>query len=62
MAGRPVRLIYRRDDDLTHSPMFQQIEGFVVDRDVSLADLLKTNSPVPRFEFAGLPINVERKQ
>lgn len=31
--------VYRRDDDLTHSPMFHQIEGFVVDVDVSLADL-----------------------
>ena len=31
--------VYRRDDDLTHSPMFHQIEGFLVDVDVSLADL-----------------------
>lgn len=31
--------VYRRDDDLTHSPMFHQIEGFVVDTDVSMADL-----------------------
>ncbi|HHH28729.1 MAG TPA: phenylalanine--tRNA ligase subunit alpha [Polyangiaceae bacterium] len=31
--------VYRRDDDLTHSPMFHQIEGFLVDEDVSLADL-----------------------
>jgi FeS assembly SUF system regulator len=30
--------------------------------EVSLADLLRTNSPVPRFEFAGLPINVEHKR
>jgi FeS assembly SUF system regulator len=29
--------------------------------DVSLLDLLKTNSPVPRFSFSGMPINVERK-
>lgn len=29
--------------------------------DVSLADLLRTRSPIPRFEFAGTPINVERK-
>jgi FeS assembly SUF system regulator len=29
--------------------------------DISLADLLRTNSPVPRFEFAGLPIRVEQK-
>lgn len=31
--------VYRRDDDLTHSPMFHQIEGFLVDVDVSMADL-----------------------
>ena len=43
----PVRIIapgkvYRRDDDATHSPMFQQVEGFVIDRQVSLADLKGT--------------------
>lgn len=27
--------------------------------DVSLSDLLRNNSPVPQFRFAGLPINVE---
>ena len=31
--------VYRRDDDLTHSPMFHQVEGFLVDEGVSLADL-----------------------
>jgi len=31
--------VYRCDSDLTHSPMFHQVEGFVVDRDVSFADL-----------------------
>lgn len=40
----PIRIIapgavYRRDDDMTHSPMFHQVEGLLVDRDVSLADL-----------------------
>jgi phenylalanyl-tRNA synthetase alpha chain len=30
---------YRPDDDLTHSPMFHQIEGFMVDVDVSFAHL-----------------------
>ena len=34
-AGR----VYRRDDDMTHSPMFHQIEGFMVDEGVSLAHL-----------------------
>jgi phenylalanyl-tRNA synthetase alpha chain len=40
----PIRIIspgkvYRRDDDATHSPMFHQIEGLVVDKGVSLAHL-----------------------
>ncbi len=34
--------VYRRDSDITHSPMFHQIEGFLVDRDVSMADLRGT--------------------
>lgn len=31
--------VYRRDDDVTHSPMFHQIEGFLVDEHVSFAEL-----------------------
>jgi phenylalanyl-tRNA synthetase alpha chain len=31
--------VYRRDDDMTHSPMFHQIEGFLVDEHVSIAEL-----------------------
>lgn len=31
--------VYRHDDDATHSPMFHQIEGFMVDREISFADL-----------------------
>lgn len=34
--------VYRRDSDLTHTPMFHQIEGFLVDREVSMADLRGT--------------------
>lgn len=34
--------VYRRDSDLTHTPMFHQIEGFLVDTDVSMADLRGT--------------------
>lgn len=45
--GLPVRIIapgrvYRRDDDATHSPMFNQVEGLVVDRRVTFADLKGT--------------------
>ena len=44
-AQPPLRVVvpgtvYRRDDlDPTHSPMFQQVEGFMVDARVSFADL-----------------------
>ncbi|MCH9698757.1 MAG: phenylalanine--tRNA ligase subunit alpha [Gammaproteobacteria bacterium] len=31
--------VFRCDSDLTHSPMFHQVEGFMVDKDVSFADL-----------------------
>lgn len=34
--------VYRRDDDATHSPMFHQLEGLVVDENISLADLKGT--------------------
>jgi phenylalanyl-tRNA synthetase alpha chain len=40
----PVRIIapgrvYRRDSDLTHTPMFHQVEGLLVDKGVTFADL-----------------------
>jgi len=31
--------VYRRDEDVTHSPMFHQVEGFLVDERVSVAEL-----------------------
>lgn len=34
--------VYRRDADLTHSPMFHQIEGFLTDRNVTMAELRGT--------------------
>ena len=42
--GAPLRLIapgrvYRCDSDTTHTPMFHQVEGLVVDTDVSFANL-----------------------
>ncbi|HHW99189.1 MAG TPA: phenylalanine--tRNA ligase subunit alpha [Firmicutes bacterium] len=44
LRPQPVRIIaagrvYRRDDDATHSPMFHQVEGLVVDANITLADL-----------------------
>ncbi len=43
-ARPPLRMIapgkvYRCDSDITHTPMFHQVEGFLVDRKVSFADL-----------------------
>lgn len=43
-AVPPLRMIapgkvYRCDSDITHTPMFHQVEGFLVDRRVSFADL-----------------------
>ncbi|MGH8402226.1 MAG: phenylalanine--tRNA ligase subunit alpha, partial [Gammaproteobacteria bacterium] len=40
----PMRIIapgrvYRRDSDLTHTPMFHQVEGLLVDKNVSMANL-----------------------
>ncbi|MEA2117620.1 phenylalanine--tRNA ligase subunit alpha [Halovibrio sp. HP20-50] len=43
----PIRIVcpgrvYRSDSDLTHTPMFHQVEGLLVDEDVSFADLKGT--------------------
>ncbi|MBK8969826.1 MAG: phenylalanine--tRNA ligase subunit alpha [Hahellaceae bacterium] len=34
--------VYRCDSDMTHTPMFHQVEGLLVDRQVSFADLKST--------------------
>ena len=31
--------VFRRDDDATHSPMFHQVEGLLIDENITLADL-----------------------
>lgn len=41
----PIRIlcpgkVYRPDDDATHSPMFQQVEGLVVDKHITISDLM----------------------
>ncbi len=43
----PIRIIapgkvYRRDSDITHTPMFHQVEGLLVDKKVSFAELKGT--------------------
>ena len=53
----PVRIIvpgkvYRRDDlDLTHTPMFQQVEGLVVGERITMADLKGTLTAFARELF-----------
>ena len=52
--GVPIRMIspgrvYRKDEvDATHSPMFHQIEGLVIDKGVTMADLKGTLNAVIR--------------
>jgi phenylalanyl-tRNA synthetase alpha chain len=43
--------VYRHDDDATHSPMFHQVEGFMVDRGISFGDLKGVLSYVLREIF-----------
>ena len=43
-TGAPIRIIcpgrvYRADYDQTHTPMFHQVEGLAIDRDISMANL-----------------------
>lgn len=52
----PVRIlcpgaVYRSDDDATHSPMFHQIEGLWVDRNVKMSDLKGTLEYMARELF-----------
>jgi phenylalanyl-tRNA synthetase alpha chain len=52
-------VVYRRDDDATHSPMFHQIECFLVDRNVTLAHLKGVLAEfAERFFGAGTPIRL----
>ena len=52
----PIRIIcpgrvYRCDSDITHSPMFHQVEGLVIDKDISFADLKGTIEEFLRVFF-----------
>ena len=52
--GVPIRMVspgrvYRKDEvDATHSPMFHQVEGMVIDKNVTMADLKGTLNAVIR--------------
>ncbi|MBT8420773.1 MAG: phenylalanine--tRNA ligase subunit alpha [Gammaproteobacteria bacterium] len=43
--------VYRCDSDLTHTPMFHQVEGFMVDEAVSFADLKGILAAFIRYFF-----------
>jgi phenylalanyl-tRNA synthetase alpha chain len=43
--------VYRRDSDVSHTPMFHQLEGFLVDKGVSFGDLKGTLTSFVRQMF-----------
>lgn len=43
--------VFRRDDDVTHSPMFHQLEGLVVGENISFCDLKGTLLALVRHMF-----------
>ena len=45
--------VYRRDSDLTHTPMFHQIEGLMVGEGISMAHLRGTLTAFVRAVFGG---------
>ncbi|HXN33973.1 MAG TPA: phenylalanine--tRNA ligase subunit alpha [Polyangiaceae bacterium] len=52
-------VVYRRDDDATHSPMFHQVECFLVDERVTVAHLKGVLAEfADRFFGAGTPIRL----
>lgn len=58
----PVRIIapgavYRSDSDITHSPMFHQVEGLAVDKGITMADLKGLLTEFCRMTFGpGKPL------
>tara|TARA_A100001391_G_scaffold6748_1_gene4331 strand:+ start:94 stop:1116 length:1023 start_codon:yes stop_codon:yes gene_type:complete len=50
--------VYRCDSDLTHTPMFHQVEGLLVDENISFADLKGTVAAFLQyiFEVDDLPV------
>jgi len=59
----PIRIIcpgrvYRCDSDVTHTPMFHQVEGLLVDKDVSFANLKGTVEQFLRTFFEDENLNV----
>ncbi|KYZ77656.1 phenylalanine--tRNA ligase subunit alpha [Anaerosporomusa subterranea] len=60
--NQPIRVIvpgkvYRRDYDATHSPMFHQVEGLVIDKGIRFSDLKGTLQLFAR-EIFGSDVNI----
>ena len=62
----PIRIIapgrvYRKDEvDATHSPMFHQVEGMVIDKGVTMADLKGTLNTVVEQLYGKAPLPLHR--
>lgn len=63
--GVPIKMfsagaVYRREIDATHSPMFHQVEGLMIDRDVTLSDLVSDIRTflMRYFELSELPLRI----
>jgi phenylalanyl-tRNA synthetase alpha chain len=59
----PLRFIsfgrtYRCDSDMTHTPMFHQIEGLVVDKDINMGNLKSTLTEMIRLFFESSKIEI----
>ncbi len=48
--------VYRRDSDITHSPMFHQVEGLLVDKNIRFSDLKGVLSEFLRLFFGDVPV------
>jgi phenylalanyl-tRNA synthetase alpha chain len=52
-------VVYRRDDDATHSPMFHQVECFLIDTNVTMAHLKGVLAEfAERFFGSGTPVRL----
>ncbi len=48
--------VYRRDSDITHSPMFHQIEGLLIDKNIHFSDLKGVLSEFLQIFFGNVPV------
>ncbi len=48
--------VYRRDSDITHSPMFHQIEGLLIDKNIRFSDLKGVLIQFLQMFFGDVPV------